>query len=231
MTIYAPYTYLIGWTQQDRWYYGVQYHAAANPADLWGSYFTSSRLVAEMRATHGEPDVVEVRRTFDTAHAAINWEKKVLRRMRVLHSDRWLNANVAGASIQTEEVRLKKSIKIRETKAKSVIVPWQKGLTKETDPRLARVAENLKGRTKTEEHKQAMRKPKSRKENMGKYERSAETRDKVRESLARTRTPEYMEAVRAKAKANRRACIHCGMESTKSNITRHEVKCSSKSSS
>jgi hypothetical protein len=64
MTIYQPYTYLIGWTKHNKWYYGCQYangQRVANPSNLWTTYFTSSKHVKECRELYGEPDVVQVR--------------------------------------------------------------------------------------------------------------------------------------------------------------------------
>jgi hypothetical protein len=91
------YTYLIGWPDIDRWYYGVRYASSATPDDLWVSYHTSSKSVQALRASHGEPPVVEIRRVFDDPVVAIEWERRVLNRMDVLNSDRWINNNVAGA--------------------------------------------------------------------------------------------------------------------------------------
>lgn len=91
-----PYTYLIGWTNCDKWYYGVRYAKNSNPEDLWVDYFTSSKYVRMFREEFGEPDVVEVREVFDDTEKAKNWEFTVLRRMKVLNSDRWLNKNISG---------------------------------------------------------------------------------------------------------------------------------------
>jgi hypothetical protein len=38
MSIYQPYTYLIGWSEHDLWYYGCEYgrwRKTANPENLW----------------------------------------------------------------------------------------------------------------------------------------------------------------------------------------------------
>jgi hypothetical protein len=76
MSIYnhLPYTYIIGWSQHDTWYYGVRYSVTASPNDLWKTYFTSSKHVKNFRKQYGEPDVVRVRRTFDSKEKAIMWE-------------------------------------------------------------------------------------------------------------------------------------------------------------
>lgn len=74
--IYQPYTYLIGWSEHNLWYYGVRFAKGCNPADLWVRYFTSSKLVAKCRCKYGEPDMVTVRRTFKCRTSAIDWEQK-----------------------------------------------------------------------------------------------------------------------------------------------------------
>lgn len=46
MTIYIPYTYLIGWSKLNWWYYGAEFakiKKIANPSNLWTTYFTSSK--------------------------------------------------------------------------------------------------------------------------------------------------------------------------------------------
>jgi hypothetical protein len=104
------YTYLIGWTKYNKWYYGVRYSKKCQPHDLWKTYFTSSKYVKEFRKDHGEPDIIEIRKTFDSPNEAILWEEKVLKKMNVLNSDKWLNKNVAGAisSDISSAVQLKK---------------------------------------------------------------------------------------------------------------------------
>lgn len=95
-----PYTYIIGWTSQDKFYYGVQYSSKSNPSNLWKSYFTSSKYVKRFRKEYGDPDVIQIRKTFKTANEARIWESKVLRRMKVIENDRFLNKtnNIAISS-------------------------------------------------------------------------------------------------------------------------------------
>lgn len=98
MDIYQqPYTYLIGWSRLNKYYYGVRYSKKCNPADLWVTYFTSSKFVQRLREKEGEPDIKEIRKVFDNTTSAILWEEKVLRRLGVLQKENWLNRNIAGA--------------------------------------------------------------------------------------------------------------------------------------
>lgn len=93
----TPYTYLIGWSQHSKYYYGVRYAKNCNPSDLWVTYFTSSKLVQDMRLKHGEPDIIQVRRTFEDRDSAVFWEQKVLSKLNVINNPLWLNQNIAGA--------------------------------------------------------------------------------------------------------------------------------------
>lgn len=120
MTEFVPYTYLIGWTKLNRWYYGVEYannaQRVANPRNLFNTYFTSSKLVAKMIDKHGNPDVVSIRKTFVDSVKAREWEHRALRRLHVVHDDRWLNQtdNKAISFTYTEEYLAK----LRKPKSK-----------------------------------------------------------------------------------------------------------------
>lgn len=121
---YTPYTYLIGWSHLDLWYYGVEIktqNGGANPKNLWTTYFTSSKRVAAMRKELGEPDIIQVRRTFSCRKAAVRWEQLVLHRMGVVRSKKWLNLAVASFQDFTcdTESRLK-IVKTRRASGK----PW-----------------------------------------------------------------------------------------------------------
>ena len=87
----TPYTYLIGWPTHNKYYYGVRYSTKAHPSDFWKTYFTSSKLVTEFRKQFGEPDIIQIRKTFKDADAAREWEYKVLKRLSVVLDNRFLN--------------------------------------------------------------------------------------------------------------------------------------------
>jgi hypothetical protein len=87
----TPYTYLIGWPERNAFYYGARWRKGCDPSDLWVKYFTSSKVVAEKRKEWGEPTLVQIRRTFESADAAKVWEWKTLRRMKVRSSPKFLN--------------------------------------------------------------------------------------------------------------------------------------------
>jgi hypothetical protein len=97
--VYIPYTYLIGWSKLNKWYYGSRYamksfciyETGCHPDDFWLTYFTSSNLVTAFREENGEPDVVQIRKTFSNEEDARYWEGKVLQRMDVVTQDKWIN--------------------------------------------------------------------------------------------------------------------------------------------
>ena len=88
-----PYTYLIGWPEHNRWYYGVRYAEGCNPSDLWVTYFTSSKDVAKFVLEHGEPTHKQIRKTFSDVMAARLWETKALKRLQVTKKEYWINKN------------------------------------------------------------------------------------------------------------------------------------------
>lgn len=87
----TPYTYRIRWSKTDINYYGVRYAHGCHPSELFVSYFTSSKYVAEYIKEHGMPDVVEIRKIFDEhqIEESREYEHRVLRRL--IGKPKWLN--------------------------------------------------------------------------------------------------------------------------------------------
>jgi hypothetical protein len=86
------YTYLIGWSIQNKFYYGCQFGKKADPGNLWETYFTSSRHVKAFRTEHGEPDIIEVRKIFGKDDASCRlWEERVLTKLMNRRDGLWLN--------------------------------------------------------------------------------------------------------------------------------------------
>jgi hypothetical protein len=108
--LHIPFTYLIGWSAQNLWYYGVRYALNCHPNDLWTKYFTSSSYVAIARQRYGEPDIIQIRKTFKSQKDAINWEIGVLRRMRLHERKDFLNKSCAGAIYYDDEIKEKISL-------------------------------------------------------------------------------------------------------------------------
>lgn len=124
MYMSIPYTYLIGWSNHNLWYYGVRYAKDCDPDDLWITYFTSSKKVKEYREKLGEPDIKQIRRVFDLPKVAKIWEDKVLARMNVRDNPKWINMSNNYSFAATDS-------------------SWNTGLTKETDKRLNKMSKTM----------------------------------------------------------------------------------------
>jgi hypothetical protein len=86
-----PYTYLIGWSKNKKYYYGVRYSKKSHPDDLWQTYFTSSKHVKEYMIEHGSPDIIKIRKIFDDVDSARKWETRVLKKLSVKDREDFLN--------------------------------------------------------------------------------------------------------------------------------------------
>lgn len=112
MHIYQPYTYLIGWSTYNKWYYGVRFAKNCHPEELWVSYFTSSKHVKKFRKDYGEPDIIQVRKRFSDSVSARIHEEKVLVRMNVINEDKWLN-KTNNKSIDSKIVSYNQRLRVK----------------------------------------------------------------------------------------------------------------------
>ena len=141
------YTYLIGWRQLDKWYYGSRVANKKPPSeDLFCEYFTSSRIVKTMVKRYGLPDVIRIHKVFDSKELCREYEVRFLNFVGVCGNPRWLNENNAHAPPilygekngffgKTHSAELKEKWKNRryvfseETKQKMRgRIPWNKGV-------------------------------------------------------------------------------------------------------
>lgn len=162
-----PYTYLIGWSKYNKFYYGVRFAKNCHPSELCIDYFTSSKYVKEFIEENGLPDVIEIRKLFDNSDNARRWESKVLKRLKVVSKDIFINKtdNISISSEcsryeHTMEIRLKKSLsrigkkhsketieKIRMSHKKIKDRPWLRVKRPE-------ISEKMKGLFSGEKHPQ-----------------------------------------------------------------------------
>lgn len=91
-----PYTYILKWTKLKIYYFGVRYSSKCEPDDLFKTYFTSSKHVKYFIRINGIPDIIKVTKIFQSAHAALEWEKKFLARVNAINNPHFLNRSVAG---------------------------------------------------------------------------------------------------------------------------------------
>lgn len=173
------FTYLMGWSSHDKWYYGRRTAKGCNPSDLWSIYFTSSKHVKKFRELHGEPDIIQIRKTFTDKHKCELFEVRVLRRVLLsAHRDKWLNKTIGdglngyGYRFLSEESRQKmRDAKLGKTQDREVVARriakmvetrrsrdgWK--VSEETKMLISRrTSEAMKGRVFTDEHKQNLSK-------------------------------------------------------------------------
>lgn len=102
----TPYTYRVGWSKYGLYYYGVRYAKHCHPTEFWKSYFTSSIKGCHKMGDYGlhhmmgylwpeEPDVVEIRKIFNSKEAAVKWEVGVLTRLNAVYNPNYINGTVS----------------------------------------------------------------------------------------------------------------------------------------
>lgn len=85
------YTYLLGWKKENKFYYGVRYSKKSKIEDVGVTYFSSSKYVKLFIEKHGLPDIIEIRKIFNNKEDAIQWESRVLKRLKIPNNDNYLN--------------------------------------------------------------------------------------------------------------------------------------------
>jgi hypothetical protein len=169
-----PYTYLIKHRPTGKVYYGFRCANKTEPhEDLWKQYFTSSSKIQQLIEETGVDSFdIEIRQVFESKEQAVLWETKVLRRCKVLEDDRWINQNIAGYIVPTEESR-KKISDYHKDKPKSDEHKQKLSASQKGKPKNSQVYKSL-------EYRELMSKLKSGKGN-GRFglEVSEETRKKI----------------------------------------------------
>lgn len=100
MSIY--YTYFLHHLPTNTFYYGVKYGKNSNPNELFKSYFSSSKYVHALIEEYGvESFTYTIRKTFDNPVKARRWEERVLRRLKVVECDVWINRHYGGTNFTT----------------------------------------------------------------------------------------------------------------------------------
>jgi hypothetical protein len=195
-----PFTYHIAWSNIDKHYYGVRYAKGCNPNTFWKTYFTSSKLVMEYRQKYGEPDVIEIRRIFNDVNRAIIWEHKVLRRLNVLNSKKWLNQSIGGKDFGLKEHTLEAKRKLSHAHKGKILSPEHKA--KLSVAKKGRAAHN-KGKKHSDKSKIKMSIVK-RGKNHPMYGKtpSLETRSKISAALKGKNNPMYGKVPHNKGKSS-----------------------------
>lgn len=106
-----PYTYLIICLPTNQWYYGVRYAKSCHPDEFWKKYFTSSEKVKYLIEKYGkEAFSFEIRKIFNSKEKALQWEKKVLMRMKIMKRSDCLNMAITGNTPYSQEAMKKANI-------------------------------------------------------------------------------------------------------------------------
>ena len=87
----TPYTYLIGWTKTNMFYYGRRTAKNCHPKELFISYFTSSSYVNRYIEEYGQPDLIQIRKIFNDINSCILWEEKFLNKIDAKNNKKFLN--------------------------------------------------------------------------------------------------------------------------------------------
>lgn len=134
MDIYTPYTYLIGWSKQNKFYYGRRTAKNCHPNEFWVKYFTSSDEVAKFRIENGEPDIIKIRKIFpNNPDACKLWECKFLQKINAQENNIFLNKKNGDTNWDTTGKNpWNKGIKtppLNHARSKSYIIKDPKGNT------------------------------------------------------------------------------------------------------
>lgn len=123
----TPYTYLIGWSYANLYYYGRRTAKGCHPEDLWNTYFTSSKEVEQLRM-EGEPDIVEIRYIFDSVDKCRDMEDRVLKYTNAAKLYNWLNRSNGGRNFYGDKEAAKKGAATRRKNGTDIL-----GAQKATD--------------------------------------------------------------------------------------------------
>ena len=185
MSYNKPYTYHIK-CPNGKQYYGYRYSNKVSPSeDLWKVYFTSSKLIKELREQVCDDSqfVATVDKVFETAADARAYEEKYLTENNCVESDDWLNRVNYGHKWhyrpETEEELRVVSERMKKYYEENPH-PWTgKNHSEETKKKICAIRTGTKA---TEEAKRNMSAAQSGSGN-GMYGRkhSEETKEKIRE--------------------------------------------------
>ena len=118
----SPYTYFIRWNELDLNYYGRRTAKGCRPEEFFITYFTSSKLVDDIIAEYGMPDIIKIHKIFSDIHSCCLQEEKFLTRVNAARSLSWLNQtngdknwnNIGGYSLAASTI-----LKMRKPKSEN----------------------------------------------------------------------------------------------------------------
>ena len=87
----TPYTYFIRWKELDLNYYGRRTAKGCHPEEFFVTYFTSSKLVHDVIAEFGFPDIIKIHKIFNDINICCEFEVKFLTKINAAKKLNWLN--------------------------------------------------------------------------------------------------------------------------------------------
>lgn len=115
-----PYTYHIYHRPTKKHYYGARWKPGCNPCDLWSTYFTSSKRVHKLIEQYGSESFdVEIRKQFATKEKCLDWEQRVLKRLKVKSNPNWMNVAIGKPTMLGRKHSPETIAKMRKPKG-----PW-----------------------------------------------------------------------------------------------------------
>ena len=97
-----PFYYIVGWSNEQKYYIGSRYANGCDPSDLGTKYFTSSKVVKE-KWKEQPPDIVQVLLTFETKEQAREWEATALHNFGVPNNPMFLNKSAGTKGFKVPE--------------------------------------------------------------------------------------------------------------------------------
>jgi len=166
---YLAYTYLIK-CPNGKSYYGYRSANKTSPEDdLWKHYYTSSKLIAELREQYSDDEfIATVDKTFETAEEAYDYETKFLKENDCVNSDDWVNQqcfpvfNSNTGREHTEEAKRKMSEAgkrrkhTEETRRKLSEAAKRRKHTEETKRKMSESHKGKKMPERSEEHRRKL---------------------------------------------------------------------------
>src|SRR5574343_500837 len=87
----TPFTYLIGWSKTNMFYYCVKWLKGCLPSDIMNTYFTSSKIVQDYIKENDYPDIIIVDKIFDNNENAREYEHQFLKFHNAKYNPNFLN--------------------------------------------------------------------------------------------------------------------------------------------
>lgn len=197
----TPYTYLLKHIPTGKVYYGCRYAIGCSPTEFWNTYKTSSKYVKELIDSYGaDTFIYEIRKVFNDADGARLWEHKVLKRMRVIQREDFLNMT-DNISISPEAAL--KGIRNRKTSKQNIEHARKLGLSNKGKKHSAQI-NKLKGHPNN------------------KFKLGVVESDITRERKRLSKLGKPSNAIGNKQP--KCSCVHCRRELTSSTIKQHISK-------